>query len=135
MKRSNSIGLLLSKNGAPLDPGKGIDFCEDLPVTTGSSAFEPCGSTMLLILLTAEFEGFVSARRADKVDLTGIGLNGTSVLNGNLCVIGSADCLGLRVGGNGTCGPSLAFLELAVSLTFDGAVVKRLFMLVLDIKN
>ena len=50
------------------------------------------------------------------------------------CVIGSAEFRGLRVGDKGNCGPSLAFLELAVSLTL-GAIVKRLFMLVPDIKN
>jgi len=51
------MGLLLSKKGAPLEPGKGIVFCEDLPVMAGSSALELCGSTMFIkFLLTAEFE-------------------------------------------------------------------------------
>ena len=68
----------------------------------------------------------VSVTRADKVGLAGKDLGGTSFLNGYLCVIGSAESLGLRVGGKGNCGPSLAFLELAVSLTFIGAVVRRL---------
>jgi hypothetical protein len=129
------MGLLLSKKGAPLEPGKGIVFCEDLPVTAGSSALELCGSTMFIkFLLTAEFEVLVSVTRADNVGLAGKGLGGASFLNGYLCVIGSAEFRGLRVGGKGNCGPSLAFLELAVSLTL-GAVFKRLFMLVPDIKN
>jgi len=120
------MGLFLSKKGAPLLPGKGIDFCEDLPVTAGSSVLEPRGSTIFIKFLpTAEFEGLVSVTRADNVGLTGKGLGGTSFLNGYLCVTGSAESLGLRVGGKGNCGPSLAFLELAVSLTFVGAVVKR----------
>lgn len=124
MNRNNSIGLVLSKKGAPRLPGKGIDFCEDLPVWAGSSAFELCGSTMFIkFLLAVEFEGFVSVTRADAVGLAGKGFGGTSLLNGYRCVIGSADCLGLRVGGKGNCGPSLAFLEVAVSLTFIGAVV------------
>jgi hypothetical protein len=85
---------------------------------------ELCGSTMFIIILpTAEFEGFVSVNRADNVGLAGKGLGGTSFLNGKRCVTGSVECRGFRVGGKGNCGPSLAFLELAVSLTFVGAVV------------
>jgi len=113
------MGLLLSKKGAPLEPGKGIVFCEDLLVTASSSALELCGSTMFIkFLLTAEFEGLVSVTHADNVGLAGKGLGSTSFLNGYLCIIGSAEFRSLHVGSKGNCGPSLAFLELAVSLTF-----------------
>jgi len=55
------MDLLLSKKGAPLEPGKGIVFCEDLPVMASSSALELCGSTMFIkFLLTAKFKVLVS---------------------------------------------------------------------------
>jgi len=101
----------------------------------GSSALQLCGSTMFIkFLLTAEFEVLVSVTQADNVGLAGKGLGSTSFLNGYLCIIGSAEFHGLHVGGKGNCGPSLAFLELAVSLTL-GAVFKRPFMLVPDTKK
>ena len=90
----------------------------------GSSVFELCGSTMFIkFLLAVEFEGFVSVTQADAVSLAGKGFGGTSLLHGYCCITGCANCLGLCVGGKGNCGPSLALLEVAVSLTFIGAMV------------
>jgi hypothetical protein len=48
---------------------------------------------------------------------------------------GSVECRGFRVGGKGNCGPSLAFLELAVSLTFVGAIVKDFLCSFLKLKT
>ena len=91
MNCNNSIGLVLSKKGAPWLPGKGIDFQEDLPEGADSSVLELCASIMFIkFLLTAEFEGLVSVIRPDTVGLAENGFGGTSFLNRYCCIIGSA---------------------------------------------
>jgi hypothetical protein len=102
----------------------------------GSSVLELCRSTMFIIYLpTAEFEGFVSVNGADNIGLAGKALCGTSFLNGKHCMTGSVECRGFCVGGKGNCGPSLAFPELAVSLTFVGAVVNDFLCQFLKLKT
>ena len=125
MNLKSSMGLLLSKLGAPLEPGNGIILVEFLPLVTGVSWFELSGPSdiFVFILVTAEFEFILSVARADNLGCAGIGGGNASFLNEYLCVTAFNGCRTFRLGGVGK--PELfpAFRELAVSLTFAGAVL------------
>lgn len=119
------MGFSLSKFGAPLEPGNGIDLEDLLPEEAEASGFEVSGSSAMFIIFlrAAEFEFILSAALTDILGIMGRGWDTVSVLNENLCVTALTGCLGLRLTGSGNPGESPALLEFAVFLIFTGAVV------------
>ena len=117
------MGFSLSKFGAPLEPGNGIDLEDLLP-----EGAEVSGSSVMFIIFlwAAEFGFILSAALTDVLGITGRGWDTVSVLNENLCITALTGFLGLRLTGSGNPGKSPALLEFAVFLIFMGAMVNGL---------
>jgi hypothetical protein len=98
---------------------------ELLPVRAEGSPVELSGSpTIFIIFLWATEFGFIlSGTLTDVLGGVRRGGGNVSVLNENLCATALTGGLGFRLVGGGNPEDSPAFLEVAVSLTFAGAVV------------